>query len=278
MTASSSVINNRIPAGVLVLPKSVSRRVQAAWGIVGALIMLGIWQVVAMAQVFGTAVPTVVATFAELLSLLGTSAFWSEVGITVLISLAGLTFSAVLGILLGILIGTSPVIRALSLAIFEFLKPIPPIVILPLAVMVLGPTWPMAFVLVAFGCSLAIVMQTASGVQDTDPVALSTARSYGMKALEIKTRIVLPSASPYIGTAMRVAAPTALVITVVAGLLGGAPGLGKSIYQAQAAGNTDTLFALVTVLGLLGLVFHAVSTWTEAKALHWHPSHREVSL
>lgn len=278
MTASSSTTSNRIPNGLLVLPKRDSRRTQSLYGAVGAFLVLAVWQLVSVGRVFGDAVPSVPQTAAELAALLGSQAFWSELSVTILIALAGLVFSAVLGVVLGILIGTSTLVRAMTMAAFEFLKPIPPIVILPLAVMVLGPTWPMAFVLVAFGCSLAIVMQTASGVQDTDPVALATARSYGMGPLEIKTRIVLPSASPFIGTAMRVAAPTALVIAVVAGLLGGAPGLGRSIYQAQAAGNFDTLYALVFVLGLLGLVFQWASSWAEAKALHWHPSHREVSL
>ncbi len=278
MTASSSATNSRTPNGLLVLPKRDSGSTRTLLGVLGAVIVLVAWQVVAAAQLFGNAVPSVFETAGKLAALLGTQEFWAELSVTVLIALAGLVFSAVLGIVLGILIGTSAVLRSLTLAVFEFLKPIPPIVVLPLAVMVLGPTWPMAFVLVAFGCSLAIVMQTASGVQDTDPVALATARSFGMKPMEIKARIVLPSASPFIGTAMRVAAPTALVIAVVAGLLGGAPGLGRSIYQAQAAGNFSTLYALVIVLGMLGLVFHWTSSWAEAKALHWHPSHREVSL
>lgn len=260
------------------LPARDSRQTKALWGILGAVTVLAAWQAVSVAHVFGDAVPTVFQTAGKLGELLGSSEFWSELSVTVGIALAGLLSSAVLGVLLGILIGTSPILRAMTMAVLEFLKPVPPIVILPLAVMVLGPTWPMAFVLVAFGCTLSIVTQTSSGVQDTDPVALATARSFGMTPLEIKTRVVLPSASPFIGTAMRVAAPTSLVIAVVAGLLGGAPGLGRSIYQAQAAGNIDTLYALVIVLGLLGLVFHGSSAWAEAKALHWHPSHREVAL
>ena len=278
MTASSSATDSRMPSGLLVLPARDSRQTKTLWGILGAVTVLAAWQTVSVAHLFGDAVPTVFQTAGKMGELLGSSEFWSELSVTVGIALAGLLSSAVLGVLLGILIGTSPVLRAMTMAILEFLKPVPPIVILPLAVMVLGPTWPMAFVLVAFGCTLSIVTQTSSGVQDTDPVALATARSFGMTPLEIKTRVVLPSASPFIGTAMRVAAPTSLVIAVVAGLLGGAPGLGRSIYQAQAAGNIDTLYALVIVLGLLGLVFHGSSAWAEAKALHWHPSHREVSL
>jgi ABC-type nitrate/sulfonate/bicarbonate transport system permease component len=121
-------------------------------------------------------------------------------------------------------------------------------------------------------------MQTVAGVHDTDPVARDTARSYGMGHAEIMLRVTLPGAMPFIGTAMRVAAPAALVVAVVAGLLGGGPGLGQSIYQAQAAGDFPVLYALVLVLGLLGLVFQGATRLAERRLLHWHESHREVAL
>jgi ABC-type nitrate/sulfonate/bicarbonate transport system permease component len=134
----------------------------------------------------------------------------------------------------------------------------------------------MSLFLVVFGCLLPIVMQTVDGVQGTDPVARDTARSYGMGEGEILARVVLPSAMPYIGTAMRVAAPAALVVTVVAGLLGGGPGLGQNIYQAQAAGDYAGLYGLVIVLGVLGLLFQGATRLAERRVLHWHESYREV--
>ncbi|GAA4368227.1 ABC transporter permease [Paeniglutamicibacter cryotolerans] len=260
----------------MVRPRRKNALLRPGLGLLGALIALGIWQLTAVAGSFGNALPTATETIGRFVELLGTATFWHDAGLTVAIALTGLGISAVLGVLLGVLMGSSRVIRAATLAIFEFLKPIPPIVVLPLMVMVLGPTTPMALVLVVIGCALGIAMQTMAGVADTDPVALSTARSYGLGRGETMWRIVLPSAGPFIGTAMRVSAPASLVVTVVAGLLGGAPGLGRSIYQAQAAGNYATLYALVAVLGILGLVFQGVAESVEAKVLHWHPSHREV--
>ena len=75
---------------------------------------------------------------------------------------------------------------------------------------------------------------------------------------------------------MRVAAPAALVVTVVAGLLGGGPGLGQNIYQAQAAGDYAGLYGLVIVLGVLGLLFQGATRLAERRVLHWHESYREV--
>ena len=91
--------------------------------------------------------------------------------------------------------------------------------ILPLAIMVLGPTAEMGIFLVVFGVMLPITAQTAAGVEAVDPVMRNTARSFGMSQGEILWRVVLPGSSPYIGTAMRVAAPVTLIMTVVAGML-----------------------------------------------------------
>lgn len=245
----------------------------SALGIAAALV---IWQVLAEAKVAGNALPPATTVFSTLATILGTATFWSSLGATIGIALLALALSAVAGVILGLLVGTFETVRFATLAVLEFLKPVPPIVILPLAVLVLGPTGEMSLFLVVFGCLLPIVMQTVDGVQSTDPVARDTARSYGMREPEILARVVLPSAMPYIGTAMRVAAPAALVVTVVAGLLGGGPGLGQSIYQAQAAGDYARLYGLVIVLGVLGLLFQGATRLAERRVLHWHESYREV--
>ena len=242
----------------------------------GIAAVLVIWQVLAEAKVAGNALPPATTVFSTLATILGTATFWSSLGATIGIALLALALSAVAGVILGLLVGTFETVRFATLAVLEFLKPVPPIVILPLAVLVLGPTGEMSLFLVVFGCLLPIVMQTVDGVQSTDPVARDTARSYGMREPEILARVVLPSAMPYIGTAMRVAAPAALVVTVVAGLLGGGPGLGQSIYQAQAAGDYASLYGLVIVLGVLGLLFQGATRLAERRVLHWHESYREV--
>lgn len=247
------------------------------YGAVGAALLLAAWEAAAASGVFGTGLPRVTETLAELTRLLATPAFWADTALTIGLAAVGLGLSAVIGVLLGILIGSFEPVRAATLAITEFLKPIPPIVVLPLAVMVFGPTSRMALALVVVGCALAISIQTIAGVHDADPVARATARSYGLGPVETLLRITLPGALPFIGTAIRVSAPASLVIVVVAGLLGGAPGLGRSIYQAQAGGNYATLYALVVVLGVLGVASQWMSATVERRVLHWHPGFREVT-
>lgn len=252
------------------------RLLQFGTGALGVVAALGLWQLAATTgPLADSPLPTATEAIAALLGLLGTPAMWIATWDTVAMALAGLVIAAVAGILLGIGIGVSPLAMHATRVPLEFLKPIPPIVILPIVVLVLGPTAGMGIFLVFIGCFVSIVVQASAGVFDTDPVATATGRSYGLGRSEILARIVLPSALPYIGTAIRVAAPTALIVAVVAGLLGGGPGLGQSLLLTQIAGDQSKLFAYVLVLGILGLVVQGLSQWGERRLLHWHPQHRK---
>ncbi|MEJ1090908.1 ABC transporter permease [Microbacterium istanbulense] len=247
-------------------------------GAAGVLAALGVWEWAARGPLAGSPLPPATTSISEAVHLLTTAQTWTALGDTLTMAIGGLALAIVVGVVLGVAIGTSPLALHATRVPLEFLKPIPPIVILPIVVLVLGPTWNMGIFLVFFGCFIAIAVQTSAGVFDTDPVAKATGQSYGMGKGEILGRIVLPSALPYIGTAIRVSAPTALVVAVVAGLLGGGPGLGQSLLLAQISGNQAQLFAYVLILGVLGLLIQGLTQWGERRLLHWHPQYRKQAV
>ncbi|QZY53204.1 ABC transporter permease [Leucobacter tenebrionis] len=245
------------------------------FGVLGIVLLLAAWQWGSTQVTSEGSLPGVPVVAEALVSLFGQGSFWTEVLTTLGIALFGWAIAAVAGVGLGVLVGTSDIAHAATRVVLEFLRPIPAIVILPLAMLVLGPTTEMGVFLVVFGVMLPITAQTAAGVEAVDPVMRNTARSFGMKPGEILWRVILPGASPYIGTAMRVAAPVTLIMTVVAGMLGGAPGIGSALTVAQTSGRSDLIFAYVVVLGLLGLLVQTAAGRTERRLLHWHSSYRK---
>ena len=247
-------------------------------GAAGCAAALALWQVAATGPLASSPLPSATASISTMFGLLGDPSLWQAVADTLIMTFLGLGIAIVIGVVLGLLTGISPLIMHATRVPVEFLKPIPPIVILPIAVLVMGPTLSMGTVLVVLGCFIAIAVQTAAGVFDTNPVAKATGRSYGLNRTQVIQEIVLPSAMPYVGTAVRVAAPTALIIAVVAGLLGGAPGLGRSLLLSQLSGDQNQLFAYVLLLGVLGLMIQGLSTWLERRLLHWHPQYRKEVL
>ena len=255
----------------------MSRWAPRIYGTASVVVALIVWQLIAASGRFGQALPTATASIGAAADLLIKPTTWIAIGITVLTAVVGLLISAVLGIILGIFLGTSRVFTAATRVVIEFLKPIPPIVILPVVVLVLGPKIDMAVFLVVFGCMLPIAVQTAAGVLETNPVALDTARSFQLNRFQILSRVVLPSASPFIANSVRVNAPASLIIAVVAGLFGGAPGLGYLLFRAVQTANSQQIFALVLIMGLIGLIFQYGSIAIEKKLLPWQPAFREVA-
>ena len=243
---------------------------------VAALLVL--WELVVEAGIVAeTNIPPASAALSELVAQLGDGAFWSAVGATLEGWAAGLGIAIALGVPLGLLIGSSRwAYRALRVPI-EFLRPIPSVALIPLAVLIYGQGLQSKVFLAAFASFWPLLIQTIYGVQDVDPVATDTARSFGLGRAERMWRVTVPSAVPYIATGIRISSAVALILAVTAELVIGAAGLGREINVARSGGNLDAMYALIVATGLLGWLLNLATSAGERRVLHWHPSQRAVA-
>jgi ABC-type nitrate/sulfonate/bicarbonate transport system permease component len=187
----------------------------------------------------------------------------------------GLGTALLIALPLGILIGSVFLLFMSTRTIVEFLRPVPSVALIPLAVLVFGAGLESKWFLAAFAATWPILLQTLYGVRDVDPVALETARSFGIRTPERLWRVVLPSASPYILTGVRISSAVALILSVTAELVLGAPGLGQQINIARQSGAVADMYALIIVTGLIGWGLNILLSIAERRLLHWHASQRE---
>jgi ABC-type nitrate/sulfonate/bicarbonate transport system permease component len=220
--------------------------------------------------------PPISQTLGTLGDQLTQSSFWESVGNTIEGWALGLGIAAGLAIPLGIVIGSSPLLyRAVRVPI-EFLRPVPSVALIPLAILIYGSGLKSAAFLAAFAAFWQLIVQTLYGVQDVDPVATDTARSFGFSRAQRLFRVTLPSAVPYIATGLRIASAVALILVVTAQLIIGSAGLGRSINLARSGGDVELMYALIIATGVLGLVLNQLFVLLEKRVLHWHPSQREA--
>jgi ABC-type nitrate/sulfonate/bicarbonate transport system permease component len=212
--------------------------------------------------------------FAALGDEVTTGAFWTAVGNTMQGWALGLALAAVIAIPCGIFIGSSSLLYRSVRAVIEFLRPIPSVALIPLAILIWGSGLESKVFLAAFASTWPLLMQTLYGVQDVDPVATDTARSFGFSRAQRMFHVTLPSAVPYIATGVRISGSVALILAVTAELVIGAPGLGQEINIARQSENVDVMYALIGVTGLLGWAVNVVFTRLEKRVLFWHPSQR----
>lgn len=245
-------------------------------GFVGVIIALLAWEALARSGVFAEAtLPTATAVLAEMVRALAEGSVFGPLGQTLRGWAIGLAIVAVIAVPVGVLIGRVELIHRAVRPIFEFARPIPGVTFLPLLLLMFGPTTTMKVWMVALAAVWPLLYQTYYGVKAVDPVAIDTARVYQMGPVDRARKVFLPATLPFIATGFRISSAIALIVAVVAELVGGAPGLGEQIYSAQTAGAYDTMYAYIGFAGCLGVVINSAIRQIERRVLNWHVLHRE---
>lgn len=205
---------------------------------------------------------------------LGDGDFWSSVADTMMAWAIGLGIAALAATILGLVIGMSSFLRRYTHSTIEFLRPIPSVALIPLAVLLFGIGLESALMLIIYACFWQVLIQVLYGVADVDTVAMNTAQSYGFSYWQRIRDVVVPTVLPYFMTGFRLAAAVGLILAITAGLVIGTPGLGSAIARAQQGGAITGMYALILATGILGVIINLAARWVEKRVLSWHTSVR----
>lgn len=188
----------------------------------------------------------------------------------------GLVLAAVLGVLVGVLMGTFRTFYDAIKVIVEFLRPIPSVAIIPLAILVFGlGTYSMRVTVIAYAAFWPILFNTFYGVRSIDPVAVDTARNFGLSSAQILRRVTLPSALTSVATGFRVSAAMAIHLTVTAELVAGSSGIGFYVGRMEEVGRTPELYAGILLAGILGYLLNTLFRLVERRGVFWTAAYGE---
>lgn len=199
----------------------------------------------------------------------------SATGATLLAWLVGLAIAVVIGVPLGIAVGLSRWVEAITGPTIEFLRPIPAVSLVPVAILVFGLKIEMQAFLIVVASVWPIMIATRHAVRNIDPLWKDTARVNGQGPLRTIIRVVLPGSVPGIATGLRTAASLALVVAVAAEIISGSAGLGQYLNAARSAGDAAATFAGVVVAGVVGVVIDAILRVAERLVSHWQVASTE---
>jgi ABC-type nitrate/sulfonate/bicarbonate transport system permease component len=247
-----------------------------AAALAGIVIAVAVWQILTVTKVLDpVAVPPASKTLSTLGPSLETGHLWSGVGETLEGTAIGFALGAVGGVLVGTVIGLSEIAYRSSFLVIEFLKTIPVIAVLPLAVLLFGTTLQMKVLLVTFGVFFPILMQTIYGVRSVDPVVRDTGRVFGLGVWARFRSITLPTAAPYIATGLRLAAAAALLLDVLSEIVAGGSGVGLQIMQGQEGGDIAYTYSMILLVGVIGVLLVVGLMTLERRLLAWHEIYRD---
>lgn len=244
-------------------------------GFAGILTFLAIWETLpTLGGVNPAYLPPASAALGDLGSKLLDASFWQAVGDTMLAWSIGLAVAIILAVVIGFPVGYNETLRRYTHSTVEFLRPIPSVALIPLAVLLFGMQLESSLMLIIYACFWQVFIQVIYGVSDVDSVAMQTAKSYGLGTLSRMRHVIFPTTLPFLMTGVRLGAAVALIIAITAELVIGSPGLGREIAFAQSAGQFTSMYSLILATGLLGVIINILVRRLERAVLSWHTSVR----
>jgi len=182
---------------------------------------------------------------------------------------AGYLLSAGLAVTLGVLLGYFRYLHGLLATSIELLRPMPSVAIIPVAILLLGIGDGMIISVTVYASVWPILINSIDGVRRVDTTLIDTGRTFGLSSWQILRQIILPAASPYIVTGLRIGLSIALILVTTAEMIAGSKGLGFFILDEERAMNSANMYAGIVVVALLGYALNRLFLLLESRAMKW---------
>jgi sulfonate transport system permease protein len=248
-----------------------SERAAAFLPIVGVVGLLALWSIASYWQwVDPVLLPSPLSTFGSLWQGMDGGTLGFDFIKTVYRTAAAIAIAAIIGIPLGILLGSSePLYRSLEFVI-DFFRSTPASAMFPLFLVLFGVGDETKIAVGAFGAILVILFNVAYGVMNARKTRLLAAKVMGASRLRVLFDVMLLESLPQTFIGLRNGVSLALVIIVVAEMfIGSQDGLGHSVFEAQQLFDMPRMYAAIFAAGALGYGLNLLFLLIERRFVHW---------
>lgn len=214
--------------------------------------------------------PPVSQIFGSFLDLVWNGPLLKESGFTVLRAVGGFVAAAIIMVPFGLFVGTCERCLLAVDPTLELLRPIPPPVIIPVAILLLGINEGMRMLVVSLACAFPIVTNTIKGARNVHPLLIHSGRCLGLNRRQMLRMIVLPGSLPQVFAGFRITLPIALIVTILAEMVGGHNGVGYWILRMQRSFSIPEMYAGVVMLGIMGYSLNQLLELTSGHVLSWY--------
>ena len=181
----------------------------------------------------------------------------------------GFVLGASVGYVLGFFCGHIPRIYSLVELTVEFLRPMPSVALIPIAILFLGLGDSLNVVIIGWACSWPVFINTMDGVRSVDNVLRNTARTFGLDQWGIVSKVIIPSSLPAVFTGLRVGLGIAVAVVVITEMVASGSGLGFFIITTSMSFRVPEMYAGIVTIGLFGYMLNRTFLWVDRRALKW---------
>ena len=237
------------------------------FNVASALLGLGIWALLSHLKLAG--LPGPVEVFYRAGQLIANGTLVNDILASIRRVLMGFLLGTLIAIPVGFLMGWYTWARGLMEPYVQFFRTIPPLAMIPLAIVFLGiGEVPKVFV-ITLAAFLVSVISTYQGVVSVDRILINAARVLGASDADVFRRVVIPASTPFILVGMRTGLGAAWSTLVAAELIAAQEGLGHRMQQAQVYYDLETIFVALICIGITGLIMDRGLLWMDKRLSSW---------
>jgi ABC-type nitrate/sulfonate/bicarbonate transport system permease component len=252
--------------GRLILSKR-QRRALAVLAISGTL---GLWWLLsAAALVNPVLLPSPPDVFNSFVSLTLDGTLPAHIWASLLRVVEGFVLALAVALPVGIAMGMSQIVRGLLEPILELIRPIPPIAIIPLAMLWFGIDEFSKVFIIMYGAFFPILVNTMAGFGEVDPIHIRAVQTLGATRRQIYRDVIIRSAFPYMVVGARLGMGMAFIVLVAAELIASSVGLGYLINDARYRFRTEEIFLGMACIGVIGFILNSLLLNAERRVLRW---------
>jgi ABC-type nitrate/sulfonate/bicarbonate transport system permease component len=229
--------------------------------LLGFASLFAIWHVAATWILSSVLFPAPWKVFLKAIELAEDGTLWEQSSASLGRIATGFAGGSLLGVPLGLAIGSFPIVRKLLEPYTEFLRFIPATALITVAVIWFGIGEGSKIFLIVYTTIFIVIINTAAGVSAVAPNKIRAARSLGASRAQVFLFVAFPATVPYILTGMRLAMANSFVTIVAAELVAANNGLGRMIWDSRMYMLVDQIFVALLVLGLLGFTADRLFRW-----------------
>jgi ABC-type nitrate/sulfonate/bicarbonate transport system permease component len=236
-------------------PATTARGRGRRWLTAAAAVVLplAVWELASRTILNATLIPPPSVVAGTAWAMVRTGELFVHVAISLRRILVGFALGSALGIALGLAAAGSAVVRDLLRPLLAVCSSVPPIALIPLAMVWFGIDEGARLFLIVYLAAVLMVPATLTGVANITPIRLRAAESLGAKRRHIYLRVMLPDALPFVLNGLRITLGFCFMVVVAAEMIGANTGIGYLIMQSRYFAATTTMFVGILVLGLMGV-------------------------
>jgi len=245
----------------------------APWAL--PVLLVVVWQAAAHTGLLSSRIlPEPWAVAAAFWNLALSGELWTHLKVSLWRALAGFGVGAGLGLLLGLLNGSSRRAATLLDTTLQMIRNIPALALIPLVILWFGIDEAAKLFLLSVGVFFPMYLNTFHGIRAVDPALVEMARSYGLSGWSLYRDVILPGALPSILVGVRFSLGLVWVLLIVAETISAQAGIGYMTMNAREFLQTDVVLVGVLLYALLGKAADVSARGLERHFLRWNPAYR----